>query len=146
MDYKSILSPTNLFKSCMVLFLMTASFSAKAQNNAAEQASEKAGILTFENEVIDYGKIEANAEGGRKFTFTNTGNAPIVISKVKTSCGCTVADYPKEPVMPGATGEIAVKYDTKRVGNFTKTLTVFSNASKPQLQLRISGEVLAAEQ
>jgi len=133
-------------KSCLVFFLMTASFTAVAQENAATQASDKAGVLTFENEVIDYGKIPVNAEGGRTFTFTNTGNAPIVISKVKTSCGCTVADYPKEPVMPGKTGEISVKYDTKRIGNFTKTLTVFSNASKPQLQLRISGQVLAAEQ
>ncbi|WP_455169463.1 DUF1573 domain-containing protein [Aegicerativicinus sediminis] len=139
---KSILTSKFLIQSSLLLFLLMTSFSSRAQENV----TDKAGELTFKSETIDYGKIAVNSEGGRTFTFTNTGNAPIVISKVKTSCGCTVADYPKEPVMPGATGEIAVKYDTKRIGNFTKTLTVFSNASKPQLNLRISGEILPAEQ
>ncbi|WP_228852415.1 DUF1573 domain-containing protein [Aegicerativicinus sediminis] len=139
---KSILTSKFLIQSSLLLFLLMTSFSSKAQENV----TDKAGELTFKSETIDYGKIAVNSEGGRTFAFKNTGNAPIVISKVKTSCGCTVADYPKEPVMPGATGEIAVKYDTKRIGNFTKTLTVFSNASKPQLNLRISGEILPAEQ
>ena len=139
---KSITKSKHLFQSALFLFIMTLSISALAQ----DKATDKAGELTFESENIDYGKIAVNSEGGRTFSFTNTGNAPIVISKVKTSCGCTVADYPKTPIMPGETGEIAVNYDTKRLGNFTKTLTVFSNASKPQLNLRISGEILPEEQ
>ena len=92
----------------------------------------------------NYGKIEKSSTGVRFFKFTNTGTAPLVISKAKGSCGCTVPSYPKEPIMPGAAGFIKVKYDTKRVGAFTKYVTLTTNAtSNATSRLKITGTVEA---
>lgn len=102
----------------------------------------KVGKFDFVSEEIDYGKIQQHADGVRVFKFTNTGDAPIVISNAKGSCGCTVPTYPKNVIMPGETGEINVKYATDRIGAFTKTVTLTSNASEPTKVLRIKGEVL----
>lgn len=115
--------------------------------NFAQQVSTNtnAGVLSFKSDEIDYGTIQHNADGERTFTFTNTGKSPIVISAVNTSCGCTVPAYSKEPVMPGKSSDIKVKYATDRVGAFKKTITIISNASEPSKVLRIQGEVLAAE-
>ncbi|MGJ8590906.1 MAG: DUF1573 domain-containing protein [Aquaticitalea sp.] len=105
-------------------------------------ATEKVGKFEFASDEIDYGKIEQHADGVRVFKFTNTGNAPIVISNAKGSCGCTVPTYPKNVILPGETGEISVKYATDRIGAFTKTITLTSNASEASKVLRIKGEVL----
>ena len=116
------------------LFLMT-------NMGAQELTDVKVGILTFESDVIDYGTIEQNENGLRAFKFTNTGNAPLVISKVKSSCGCTVASKPNQPILPGESAQIEVNYDTKRVGTFTKSITVFSNAREPSMNLKIKGTI-----
>ncbi len=105
-----------------------------------------AGVLSFEAEEIDYGTIPQDADGVKVFKFTNTGSNPVVITEVKTSCGCTVPTYSKEPVLAGATGEIKVKYATNRIGKFTKTITVISNASEPNKVIKIKGEVLKPEE
>jgi hypothetical protein len=110
-------------------------------SNDSKVATEK-GVFTFESTVIDYGTIEHNSDGVRAFTFTNTGNAPIIITQVKGSCGCTVPTKPDGPIMPGESAEIGVKYATNRVGQFTKTVTVTSNASEPTIVLKIKGKVL----
>lgn len=88
---------------------------------------EGAGMV-FDNETIDYGTIAHNAEPNREFTFTNNGNKPLIISNTQGSCGCTVPSTPKDPIAPGAKGKIGVRYATDRVGAFTKTITVTSNA------------------
>ncbi|MGY6647430.1 DUF1573 domain-containing protein [Wenyingzhuangia sp. IMCC45574] len=98
--------------------------------------------MKFETEVIDYGTIKKNADGVRYFKFENTGSAPLIIKSVKGSCGCTVPTKPEKPVMPGQTGEIKVKYATNRVGRFTKTVTIVSNATEKPKVVRIKGEVL----
>jgi len=108
---------------------------------AQESASTNRGILTFKTETVDYGTINQNEDGKRIFTFKNTGNAPIVITKVKGSCGCTVATKPNHPILPNETAEIGVKYDTKRVGAFSKTITITSNAVQNSRMLRIKGIV-----
>jgi len=95
----------------------------------------------FEKETIDYGKILKNANGVRKFVFKNTGNQPIIIKNIQSSCGCTVPERPKKPIMPGEKGEIKVSYDTKRIGGFSKVITIFSNAKNPRKQLKIKGYV-----
>lgn len=117
--------------------------------NLVEQTSNqfnsniaKVGVFEFKTEVIDYGKINKNADGNRVFIFKNTGNSPIIISKVKGSCGCTVASKPNKPVMPGESAEINVKYATNRVGTFSKSITVTSNAKIKHKVLRIKGTVL----
>jgi hypothetical protein len=99
-------------------------------------------VLEFENEVIDYGEIAVNSDGNRVFKFKNIGKAPLIISNVKGSCGCTVPTKPEEPIMPGETGEIKVKYATNRIGPFSKTVTLTSNAYEPTVVLRIKGRVL----
>ncbi|MEC7646507.1 MAG: DUF1573 domain-containing protein [Bacteroidota bacterium] len=97
--------------------------------------------IDFESKVVDYGVLENKADGARKFVFKNNGTEPLIIKNAKGSCGCTVPTWPREPIAPGATGEIGVNYDTKRVGVFTKTITLTTNADKKPVILTIKGEV-----
>ena len=94
---------------------------------------------------MDYGVIEKGSDGIRVFEFTNTGTAPLIISKVSSSCGCTIPKKPEEAILPGKTGEIQVKYDTKRVGPIRKAITVISNADTPTKVLKIKGEVKSVD-
>ena len=110
-----------------------------------EKYDTKVAILDFETEVIDYGTVLQNSDGVRLFTFTNTGNAPLLITKIKTSCGCTVPSYSKAPILPGETGELEIKYDTSRLGAFTKTVTVISNAKDGNKILKIKGKIIASK-
>ncbi|CAL67879.1 DUF1573 domain-containing protein [Christiangramia forsetii] len=107
----------------------------------ASAQAQKTAKIEFKSETIDYGEIMKGSDGVRVFEFTNTGDAPLVIEDVKSSCGCTVPKKPEEPIMPGKTGEIEVKYDTKRVGPIRKTVTVYSNAAEPTKALKIKGLV-----
>ena len=104
-------------------------------------AQEKAAKIEFKSETVDYGEIAKGADGVRVFEFTNTGDAPLIISKVSSSCGCTIPKKPEDPILPGKTGEIQVKYDTNRVGPIRKAITVISNADTPTKVLKIKGEV-----
>lgn len=142
---KQIFNNTFALKAVMVLALVLSSQMTKAQD-AVDTKKEKVGVLTFETTEIDYGKIGQNTDGHRTFKFTNTGDAPIVITNVKGSCGCTVPTAPKEAIMPGQSSEIQVKYDTNRVGPISKTVTVTSNASEPTKILKIKGTVLPPAQ
>ncbi len=98
--------------------------------------------ISFKEDTVDYGAIAKGSDGVRVFEFTNTGDAPLIISDVKSSCGCTVPKKPDGPIAPGASSTIEVKYDTNRVGPIRKTVTVYSNASEPMVALKIKGEVL----
>ena len=118
---------------------------AVSAQESAKVESAGGAEMTFDSEVIDYGTIAQNADGLRTFKFTNTGNAPLIISNAKGSCGCTVPTWPKQPINPGEQGEIKVKYATNRVGPINKSVTVTSNASTPTKVLRIKGNVLAKE-
>ena len=101
-------------------------------------------MINFEIETIDYGEISKGSDGVRTFIFENTGNAPLEIQGVRSSCGCTIPKKPKVPIAPGDKGEITVKYDTNRVGVFRKTITVNTNvSSKAIIALKIKGNVLA---
>lgn len=122
----------------VMLFVGMFSISAFAQDKVAK--------IEFKTETIDYGTIEKGADGVRIFEFTNTGNAPLIISKASSTCGCTVPKKPEGPIMPGETGKIEVKYDTKRNGPIRKTITVVSNAETPTVALKIKGEVIDSSQ
>lgn len=103
--------------------------------------------ITFEKEVHDYGKIKKGANGVVEFTFTNTGNAPLILSNAKGSCMCTVASWPKESIAPGKSATLKVKYDTKRVGAINKSVTITSNAvNEPTKVIRIKGYVEAPDE
>lgn len=101
--------------------------------------------MEFKSDVIDYGEIEKGSDGIRIFEFTNTGDTPLVITNVSSSCGCTIPKKPEEPVNPGETSTIEVKYDTNIVGPIRKTITVYSNADVPAKSLKIKGKVLDKE-
>jgi hypothetical protein len=105
-------------------------------------AQEKIAKIEFKSDTVDYGTIEKGADGLRVFEFTNTGDAPLIVSKVTSSCGCTVPKWSKDPILPGQKGEIQVKYDTNRVNPIRKTITVISNANTPTVALKIKGEVI----
>lgn len=98
----------------------------------------------FETEAINYGKIKKDSDGIRAFEFTNIGEAPLIIKQIKSSCGCAIPQKPTKPIMPGEKGEIKVSYDTKRIGGFSKAITVFSNAKTERKILKIKGNVLAS--
>jgi len=98
---------------------------------------------TFEVSVHDFGTLQKGAECVYEFKFTNTGKEPLVIEKAEATCGCTVPSTPKEPIMPGKTGVIKVKYDSNRVGMFTKDVKVFSNAKTNPAIITIKGKIEA---
>jgi hypothetical protein len=101
------------------------------------------GVLKFEKETHDFGKQNEGPIVTTKFMVTNTGKAPVVISNAQASCGCTTPEWSKEPIMPGATSEIKVGFNTSgRVGPFDKTITVISNAENGTTVLKIKGTVI----
>lgn len=122
-----------------ILTLAVALFGFAAQ--AQEQPTEGAKIQ-FAEKVINYGKIEKGANGTRVFKFKNEGTEPLVLNSVRASCGCTTPKWTREPIAPGAVGNITVKYDTNRMGNFHKTVTVNSNATNKTVVLTIKGQVM----
>jgi hypothetical protein len=100
-------------------------------------------VATFEKIELDYGKIKKGSEPLRVFNFKNTGSEPLIISNAQGSCGCTVPTFPKEPIMPGQSSKIEVRYDTQRPGAFSKTVTLTTNEANPSRTLTIKGEVEA---
>jgi hypothetical protein len=124
---------------CVAVF----GFTATAQEQ--QPSNPNAPQIEFESEVVDYGSIEKGANGEREFEFTNNGKEPLIITNCKGSCGCTVPSWPREPIAPGETAVIKVKYDTQRVGPINKSITVNSNASTPVKVLRIKGKVTKKE-
>ena len=136
-----------LFAMLTVLGVTTSNAQTKKAAKTTTPTSTKTTVngagMVFTSETIDYGTIAHNADGKREFVFTNNGNKPLIITNTTGSCGCTVPSSPKEPIAPGATGVIGVKYATDRVGPFTKTVTVTSNAEGiPTKVLTIKGTVL----
>jgi archaellum component FlaG (FlaF/FlaG flagellin family) len=111
----------------------------------ATPASTSLAEMTFETDIHDFGTIEYAGNGTYEFKFKNTGKEPLIISNAKGSCGCTVPTYPKDiPIKPGESNVIKVTYDTKRAGNFTKTVTINSNAKTPEKVITIKGVVQPA--
>ena len=108
----------------------------------ALSAQASGPMISFDMETIDYGDITKGSNGVRTFTFENTGDAPLDIQGVRSSCGCTIPKKPEAPIEPGKKGEITVRYDTNRVGIFRKTITVNTNVSNAAIiALKIKGNV-----
>jgi hypothetical protein len=117
--------------------LLGAAFFANAQNSLDETAP----VMTFEKTVHDYGTISKGSDGTCEFLFKNTGKEPLILSKPRSNCGCTVPDWPQQPIMPGQSSSIKVTYDTKRMGPINKQVTIISNAVNSPIVLQIKGSV-----
>lgn len=99
----------------------------------------------FNETTHDFGNMPEGPAAMFSYKFKNIGNEPLIIAEVQKSCGCTTPDWTKEPILPGHTGTITTSFDTKgRVGSFSKTVTVISNAKQQNFQLSFSGVVIAA--
>lgn len=119
---------------------------AGCSENPQEKAQRKGQELWFEETLHDYGEILEESDGSWTFTFKNTGKASIVINRVRSTCGCTVPAWPREPIEPESSGEITVKYNTSTTGTFLKSLYVYSTASNSPVKLQIKGKVVALEE
>jgi len=113
----------------------------KPVQTKVENNNPNAPDIRFEKMVHDYGTLEQHGDGHCEFKFTNTGKEPLILSNVRSSCGCTVPTWPRQPVLPGQSEVIKVKYDTKRVGTINKSVHVYSNGKTSPLTLKIKGKV-----
>ena len=133
----------------ILVMLFGFGYAAIAQTTIAPNADPNAADIKFESEVLDYGTIDWDANGIREFKFTNVGKSPLTITSVTGECGCTATTidgkpgWPQDPILPGKSGVIKVKYDTKREGRFEKNVTVTSNAKLSTIKIRIKGEIKA---
>lgn len=130
------------------LFLSLAIAIFTVSGALAQEATPVSGgpEISVDKDVHDYGTIKQGANGSCEFEVTNNGSEPLIISKAKGSCGCTVPEWPKEPIMPGKSAVMTVRYDTKRVGPINKSVTITSNATNASTKVvRIKGKVLASE-
>lgn len=108
--------------------------------------AQKAGAeMKFQRLDHDFGTIVQGGNGLTEFHFTNAGTQPLVISEAAVTCGCTTPSYPKHAMAPGEKGTIQVQYDTKRIGEFNKSVTIKSNAENGPIVLKIKGNVVAVE-
>ena len=97
-------------------------------------------------ETHDFGTIPQGIPVTNKFFFENVGKEPLIVSNVQKTCGCTVTDWSKEPIMPGQKGFVAAEYNAAKEGPFTKAITVQSNAKTPNVKLYFKGTVEKTEQ
>ncbi|TAI49419.1 DUF1573 domain-containing protein [Flagellimonas allohymeniacidonis] len=105
-------------------------------------AQKNLPVMSFQKSEHDFGTIAQGTPQETRFTFTNTGNAPLIITDAKSSCGCTVPEYPKNtPIAPGETGDLLVKFNGSGQNQVTKTITVTANTEKGSEILRIKAFV-----
>lgn len=131
----------------LLLFSMTLVIAQEANKQVAPvtttaAANPNAADISFTKTVHDYGTMFVGGDGNCEFEFTNTGKEPLILSSVKSSCGCTVPSWPREPIMPGKKEVIKVKYDTGRIGPINKTITVLSNGKNSPVVLKITGNII----
>ncbi len=142
---KVIFTVCSVFVSTVFVLAQTTGKVGEKSATATPAVVTSLAEMTFDTDVHDFGTIDYAGNGTYEFKFKNTGTEPLIISDAKGSCGCTVPTYPKNiPIKPGETQAIKVTYDTKRAGNFTKTVTINSNAKTPQKVITIKGIVSAA--
>ena len=114
---------------------------------SAEQPSGKEAVITFDKMEHEFGKILQGEVVTYSFHFTNTGNAPLLITNVNTSCGCTVGDFPREPIKPGQDGFIKATYDSKGHHGFqSRALTVSANTNPSATTLRFKADVMTPDE
>jgi hypothetical protein len=126
-----------------VLFVIVTFSISCSQTPATEEKKSVLGpSIEFKTLEHDFGTIEKGGNGTFEFVFTNTGTEPLILSNVRSSCGCTIPEWPKDPIKAGESATIKVIYDTQRIGNFTKSITVNTNAQETPIILQIKGVVV----
>jgi hypothetical protein len=115
-----------------------------SQTSQSAEAQKAGAVIEFEKTEHDFGTIPLGGDGTYEFIFKNAGRDPLVIQNVRSSCGCTVPEWPKEPIKKGEQGKIKVKYNTRITGTFSKSISVYSNAGGMPTVLVIKGKVEAA--
>ena len=142
---KKVVVTLSIIISVTFVKAQTAGKVGEKPTTVVQPATSSLAEMTFETDVHDFGTIDYAGNGTYEFKFKNTGTEPLIITDAKGSCGCTVPTYPKNiPIKPGENQVIKVTYDTKRPGNFIKTVTINSNAKTPQKVITIKGVVQAA--
>jgi len=112
-------------------------------NTASKVAPADAAVLTFEREIYDFEKIKQGEKVQHEFKFKNTGKSPLIISNATATCGCTIPETPKEPILPGKEGVIKVVFNSEgKMGMQDKVVTVTSNANPNVSTVHLVGEVL----
>ncbi len=125
--------------SIVVGLMVLVSVVGNAQNRSKRNQAN--AEMKFVSESHDYGSMEYNGDGSHTFKFTNNSSKPLVVTNVKSSCGCTTPTWPQEPIQPGQSGSINVVYNTKLTGAFNKTIQVFSSAKNSPIRLTVRGRV-----
>jgi len=132
-------------KTLLVAIFTVLSVAMASQSVMGYFYSTIGSVFLWESTTHDFGAIDQNKAVEHEFTFTNEGDFPLIISTVKASCGCTVAEYTKEPIAPGAKGTVSARYDAAKVGAFTKTVTVSANTGSEAVVLTFKGNVVGPE-
>jgi hypothetical protein len=122
--------------------LFIALWATGCTNTPEGKAKDHGQEIWFEAYIHDYGQIEEDSDGSWSFAFKNLGEEAIVINRVRSTCGCTVPEWPRQPIEPGASGEIMVKYNTATTGTFMKSVMVYSTAANSPVKLQIKGKVV----
>jgi hypothetical protein len=125
----------------MRTLLFTVLFIAFSGFIVAQDSHTSGPEITFDKLVHDFGNVFQGDKTEYDFKFTNTGKEPLIISDVRSSCGCTVPEWPKNPILPGGSATIKVKYNSNIVGQINKQVTIVSNAANSPINLRITGVV-----
>jgi hypothetical protein len=132
-------------KTALLMIALLAAVLVSAQVPSADQKKEPQAHIQFVSLTHDFGTITVNSNATCEFTFTNTGEVPLILTNVRASCGCTVPDWPKDPILPGEKGVIKVRYTTVTHPNvINKSIVVNSNADNKQVVLRLKGEIVPA--
>ena len=130
----------------LLVSVLTITISCSQSSDATAKRNNDAPTIEFEELVHEFGTIIQGGDGTFEFIFENTGKEPLIINNVKSSCGCTKPEWSAEPVKKGQKSSVKVGYNTRLVGPFTKTITVYSNANNAIVTLTIKGTVSPAEQ
>ncbi|MCF8235546.1 MAG: DUF1573 domain-containing protein [Bacteroidales bacterium] len=130
-------------KKLLILAVAIMFTAATAIGQDSKDENPNAPEISFDKTVHDYGTIYQGSDGTCEFEFTNTGKEPLILSKPRSSCGCTVPTWPKKPITAGQSEKIKVTYNTNRTGRFHKTVTVMSNAKTNRVVLTIKGNVVS---
>ncbi len=137
-----------LFTFCLAFLGLTLNTNAQttpAPVKVSEEVDPNGPVISFDTLVVDFGTIDQGSDPFRMLMFTNTGKKPLHITNCAGSCGCTVPECPTTPIMPGEQGQLKVRYDTKRVGRISKTVTVKSNATNGTITIRVVGTINATQ-